>query len=427
MKQRNRKLACLCITTALLATANTTTAVARESKDQVVEQENFTLHVGVTSMAVQAAAEKEEIQTILDVGAQEFDETENMAEELGEDSEEMVEEAPELAIAQVNSYINVRNQPNLEGEIIGKLHNNSVGEIIGEEGEWLKISSGTVEGYIKAEYALRGEEGQAKADEVGERHAKVEAVTLRVREEATTESRTVGLVPQEDVLLVQEEVEGWVKVTAEGSEGYVSTEFVDVYTVHQVAESREEEEARLRKEEEERRAAEEAARAAEAAAAQAAAEAARRQQAANSMTSGNKSHSSNSKPAAQNTAPSGNQSTASNSSLGQSIANYALQFVGNPYVYGGTSLTNGADCSGFVMSVFKHFGISLPRTSGEQGQCGTNVGGIGNARPGDLVSYSGHIGIYIGNGQIVHASSAKTGIKVSNASYRPILSVRRIV
>ncbi len=121
------------------------------------------------------------------------------------------------------------------------------------------------------------------------------------------------------------------------------------------------------------------------------------------------------------------QQTQASSGLGRKIADYALQFVGNPYVYGGTSLTNGADCSGFVMSVYQHFGISLPRTSGEQGQCGTNVGGIGNAVAGDLVSYSGHIGIYIGNGQIVHASSARTGIKVSNASYRPILSVRRIV
>ena len=123
-------------------------------------------------------------------------------------------------------------------------------------------------------------------------------------------------------------------------------------------------------------------------------------------------------------ASNGGQAQAS-SGLGQQIANFALQFVGNPYVYGGTSLTNGADCSGFVMSVYQNFGISLPRTSGEQGQCGTNVGGLENARPGDLVSYSGHIGIYIGNGQIVHASSSNTGIKVSGAGYRPILSFRR--
>ncbi len=113
--------------------------------------------------------------------------------------------------------------------------------------------------------------------------------------------------------------------------------------------------------------------------------------------------------------------------MGAKIARYALRFVGNPYVYGGTSLTHGADCSGFVMSVYRHFGISLPRTSGEQGRYGKNAGGLSNAKPGDLISYSGHIGIYIGNGQIVHASTEKTGIKVSNASYRPILSVRRIV
>ena len=112
--------------------------------------------------------------------------------------------------------------------------------------------------------------------------------------------------------------------------------------------------------------------------------------------------------------------------MGSSVASYALQFVGNPYVYGGTSLTNGADCSGFVMAVYAHFGVGLPHSSGAQRGCGYDVGGLGNAQPGDIVCYSGHVGIYIGNGQIVHASTAKTGIKVSNAGYRQVLSVRRI-
>lgn len=428
MKQRNRKLACLCITTALLATANTTTAVARESKDQVVRQENCTLHTGAAALAVDAA--KADVLRIVkeskkaDVQAEKVIPEEEVLEEIVPGPCE--EQAQELAVAQVNSYINVRNQPGLEGEIIGKLHNNAVGEIVGEEGEWLKISSGSVEGYIKSEYALRGEEGAKKAEEVGERHAKVEAVTLRLREEATTESKTVELLPQEEVLLVQQEEEGWVKVASQDTQGYVSAEYVEVYTVHQVAESKEEEEARLRKEEEERRAAEEAARAAE--------EAARAEEARKTATSrGQGAGTSANTPAGNlqmgSSTPSSTKENipAASASLGQSIANYALQFVGNPYVYGGTSLTNGADCSGFVMSVYKYFGIQLPRTSGEQGKCGQNVGGISNAQPGDLVSYSGHIGIYIGNGQIVHASSAKTGIKVSNASYRTILSVRRIV
>ena len=105
--------------------------------------------------------------------------------------------------------------------------------------------------------------------------------------------------------------------------------------------------------------------------------------------------------------------------------NYAMQFIGNPYVYGGTSLTNGADCSGFVQSVYKNFGVSLPRSSSQQRSAGTAVD-YASAQPGDIVCYAGHVGIYIGNGQIVHASSPTTGIKVGNATYRNILSVRRI-
>ena len=113
---------------------------------------------------------------------------------------------------------------------------------------------------------------------------------------------------------------------------------------------------------------------------------------------------------------------------GQQVANYAVQFVGNPYRYGGTSLTSGADCSGFVQSIFRKFGISLPRSSGEQASVGANVGtNLANAVPGDLICYSGHIGIYIGGGKIVNASSERTGIKISNATYRPIKAIRRVI
>lgn len=111
---------------------------------------------------------------------------------------------------------------------------------------------------------------------------------------------------------------------------------------------------------------------------------------------------------------------------GQDVANYALQFVGNPYKYGGSSLTNGTDCSGFTMSVYAHFGISLPHSSSAQRSCGKGVP-YSEAKPGDIICYSGHVAIYIGNGKIVHASTASTGIIVSNANYRKILSVRRII
>ena len=120
-------------------------------------------------------------------------------------------------------------------------------------------------------------------------------------------------------------------------------------------------------------------------------------------------------------------SSSSSSGSGSSVVNYATQFVGNPYVWGGTSLTDGADCSGFVQSVYKNFGVDLPRTSYEQQNAGTEVS-YEDAQPGDLICYGGHVAIYMGDGKIVHASNAKDGIKISdNAAYRTILSVRRLV
>ena len=118
--------------------------------------------------------------------------------------------------------------------------------------------------------------------------------------------------------------------------------------------------------------------------------------------------------------------TSSGGGKGQDIANYACKFIGNPYVAGGTSLTNGADCSGFVMSVYKNFGINLPRSSYSQSTVGKGVS-YSDARPGDVIYYGGHVGIYIGNGQIVHASTERTGIKITSATYRSIITVRRIV
>lgn len=117
---------------------------------------------------------------------------------------------------------------------------------------------------------------------------------------------------------------------------------------------------------------------------------------------------------------------ATGSELGKQIANYACQYVGNPYVSGGTSLTNGADCSGFTYRVFADFGYSLPRTSYSQRSSGTGVD-YANAQPGDIICYEGHVGIYIGGGRIVHASTPSSGIKISNATYRSIVSVRRII
>lgn len=311
-----------------------------------------------------------------------------------------------LVIAQVNNYVNVRDLPGEDGSIVGKLYDKSVGVFIEEENGWYKIESGSVTGYVKGEYCVTGEAAVELAKKVGTRIATVTTTTLKVREQPSTDSAVLGLVPIDDDLLVTEELDGWVKINIEEGDGYVSTDYVTLSTEFVKAESKEEEEARLKKAEEERKAAEAAAAAS---------------QAKKKSTSGSSSNSSNSASHAPAMTVSGG------SEYGNAVANYALQFVGNPYVYGGSSLTNGTDCSGFVMSVYSNFGIGLPHSSSADRKVGYEVeGGLANAQPGDLVCYSGHVALYIGNGQIVHASTAKTGIIVSNAGYRQVLAVRRI-
>lgn len=315
----------------------------------------------------------------------------------GEESEE--ELFKNLVIAQVNDYVNIRSIPSEDGEILGKLYDDSVGTFIVETNGWYRITSGTVTGYVKAEYCVTGEDAIALAKEVGTRMATVNTMTLFVRTEPTTESAVLAMVPEGEDFLVIEETDEWVKITVEEGDGWVSKEYVDIETEFVEAESKEEEEARLAREAQERRQAQEAARASQAA-----------QQAAATTT-----------PAAPVT-----YTVGEGSDLGVAVAEYALQFVGNPYVWGGTSLTKGADCSGFVMSVYANFGVSLPHSSKADRTQGYAVDGLENAQPGDLICYSGHVALYIGNGQIVHAANAKKGIIVSDADYKQILAIRRI-
>lgn len=354
--------------------------------------------------------------------------TETVEEETSEDTEEeTTEEATEeettevateeeqdfrgLVIAQVNNYVNVRSIPSEDGEIVGKLYDKSVGEFEEEINGWYKITSGNCTGYVKAEYCVTGDEAQALAKQVGTTYAVVNTTTLKVRQEASTESAVLGLVPIEEELVVVEELDGWVKVAIEEGDGYVSREYVNLRTDFVHAESKAEEEARLAEEAKEREEARAAAAATEATrAAQAAEQTVQKQAQTEAVIE-----------AAQATAAS-----SAGSEMGKSVIDYATQFVGNPYVYGGTSLTNGTDCSGFVMSVYANFGVSLPHSSSALRSKGYDVGGLANAQPGDIVCYSGHVALYIGNGQIVHASTSKTGIIISNANYRSILAVRRI-
>ena len=304
-----------------------------------------------------------------------------------------------LVIAKCSGAVNVRDIPSTDGEVVGKLYDKSVGTFIEEEDGWYKISSGNVTGYVNAEYCVTGEDAIELAKKVGTRLAVVNTTTLKVRTEPGTDASVLTLVPIEEDLLVLEELDGWVKVTCEDGDGYVSAEYVDLHTEFVKAESR---------------------------AARAAAERAMAQRTAAARQSNNRNTNNNNGGGSTRNdtyaAPS-----ISGSGLGADVAKYACQFVGNPYVYGGSSLTNGTDCSGFVMSVYGAYGVSLPHSSRADRSVGAEVeGGLANAQPGDIVCYSGHVALYIGNGQIVHASTSKTGIIISNASYKDVLAVRRI-
>ncbi|MEY8483815.1 C40 family peptidase [Lachnospiraceae bacterium 48-21] len=230
----------------------------------------------------------------------------------------------DMAFANVETFLYIRSEPTRESEWVGKLYPDYAAKILGPVGEWTRIESGSVTGYVCSEYIIVGNSAEQKAQEM-----------------------------------------------VQSSEAENPT---DAFTY---AESKEEEEARLAREAE---------------------EAALRAQ----------------------------EEAAAKGGTGQAIVEFACQFIGNPYVWGGTSLTNGADCSGFVQSVFAHFGISLPRTTRDLVSVGTPVS-YEEAIPGDIILYSGHVGIYMGNGQIVNAINSAQGIGILPATYTSIVTVRRLI
>lgn len=411
MKQQKLKAAAYGLAAAITFSGLNITAYAAGGISDVLPSAGVTLTLANNDTTLQTMKENapgnSESKSNTEIKNRE--ELQPVEETVEEETEEMTAEEAEaesfknLVIAQVTNYVNVRSLPSEEGEVVGKLYDKSVGTFLSEEDGWYEINSGSVTGWVKAEFCVTGEDAVDLAKQVGTRIATVTTTTLKVRKEPSLDAAVLGLVPIDDDLIVTEELDGWVKVNIEEGDGYVSTDYVALTTEFVKAESKAEEEARLAKEEAERKAAREAAAAAEA------------------------------KRAAASTATASTETVvqtaaaASGSGAGTDVANYALQFVGNPYVYGGSSLTNGTDCSGFVMSVYANYGVSLPHSSSSLRSSGSSVeGGLSAAQPGDVICYSGHVGIYIGDGQIVHASTAKTGIIVSSADYRQVLAVRRI-
>ena len=294
-----------------------------------------------------------------------------------------------LGISNVNNYLNIRVEPKEDAKIIGKMTSKSGGEILEttEDGGWYKIKSGPVTGYVKSEFILTGDAAKQEALQVAQLMAIVSTDRLNARTEPNTDAPIWTQISNSERYSVMSQQDGWVQIALDETSAYVATEFVDVrYALNEAIEFTPVEETP----EPETKAA------------------------SSKGGSGSKSSSKGG---------SGSQkASSSGSSKRAQIANYAVQFVGNRYVYGGTSLTNGTDCSGFTMSVMAKFGVSLPHNSGAQSGSGKSITSS-QMRPGDLVFYSGsgginHVALYIGNGQVCHASNARSGIKISTWNYR---------
>lgn len=313
---------------------------------------------------------------------------------------EPLNEYANIGIAQVDESLNIRSSADPEAEVLGKLYANGACTVLETLDGWYKIESGSVVGYVSSDYVTVGDEAVCKA--ASERIGTITTGGLKLREAATTDSDIKDLLEEgKKVTVIDESEEGWVKVSYASKGGYVSAEYIDVKTVYTYAESKEEEAARLKAEEAARKKAEEERRKAE--------EEKKKKENKKDTTK---------KEDKKYTPPTGGS--------GQAVADYAVQFVGNPYVYGGTSLTNGIDCSGFVMRIYEAFGVSLPRTSYDQRFVGYAVS-ASEIQPGDIVCYSGHVAIYIGNGKIVHAANKNDGIKITNKwNYTKVVAIRRI-
>lgn len=302
----------------------------------------------------------------IDIAEAEVTETDTVTTSTGQDETAAVYGYTNLGIAQVDGNLNVREAPGTEAKVVGKMPNNAACEIIGVDGEWTQIESGKVSGYVKTEYLATGAEAAVLAEQVKQTIGTVNTTTLYVREQPNTDCSIITAMPMGEEIEIVEVLDGWVKINVDVDEGYVSSDYLDISVELPKAQTMTE------------------------------------------VRYGN-----------------------GVSDVRVSLVQYATQFVGNPYVWGGTSLTRGADCSGFVLSVFANYGISLPHSSVAQAGCGAKISSS-EAQPGDLFFYGNgsrinHVAIYIGNGQVVHASSPRTGIKISSAYYRNPVKVVRVI
>lgn len=354
---------------------------------EAVQNEEQESEISARDIAMIQSQSEEEAVEVTEAEVEESQEESTEAE-----PEYQYPEWQEYVVTNVEGSLRVRAEANTDAEIVGKLYPYAVAHIVEQGEEWSKVESGSVTGYVANEFLMFGDEAGAYIAENYKYCATVEVPALNVRQEANTESERIGSVTGGQELDVLSETDEWVEIQYdEETVGYVAKEFVEVGWNYPTAMTLEEEQEMIQ------------ALLAEKAAARA----------------GVSSSSEIAVLPPVNTSAEG-------LALGQQIAAYACQFVGNPYVYGGSSLTNGTDCSGFTMAVYAQFGYSLSHSSAVQMGQGSPVS-LDAVQPGDIICYSGHVGLYIGGGQIVHASTESTGIIISNMYYTSPIGARRIV
>lgn len=321
-----------------------------------------------------------------------------------EDVQEPESEYANLAIAQVDHYVNVRKEPNTDSEILGKIYNGAVAQILevaGEEHDWFHVISGSVDGYIKSEFFLYGDAAVEAVDNYVTRYATVTANRLNVRQEQSAESKRIGYIDRGEKVKVLELLGDWLLVQyTDDRTGYVAAEYVTVSEEFIYAKSIEEERA----------------------------EQAARQELAARMAA-EEQHTPESVVTTPLTPPETTYTT--NEELRRSIVDYAMQYLGYPYVHGGRSLATGTDCSGFTCYIYADFGYSLSRTpSGQYSSDGRSID-YSEIQPGDIICYGKskctHVGLYIGDGQIIHEANSRKGVVIYNADYDTIMGIKNVI
>lgn len=350
--------------------------------------------------------QKSEVTEDIETVGTEIEGTEVVGSETETPEDEPVDEYISFAIADVISYVNVRKEPNTESDILGKIYDGAVAqivEVVGEgENQWFRIISGNVKGYIKAEFFIHGEDAAAVMDQYVCQYARVNVETLNVREGQSTDTDRIGYVCSGERLKVIENCGEWIHIQyTDEIEGYVYAEYVTIMEEYAYAKSPEEEQKEW----------------------DFIAELNDRAGISEDVVV------EDSTVTIQPPSP----SYTTNSELRQQIVDYAMQFLGDPYIHGGQSLATGTDCSGFTMYVLAEFGYLISRTP--QGQY-TGAGrstSYSEAQPGDIICYSengstcSHVAFYIGDGKILHAANPQDGVKISSATYTYVFAVKNVI